>query len=522
MNDIDTVRVQFAGSVERFLHKVEARALGQDPASMRDAKKDYGELAIIWSQPNIAPLEQLVQINDVTRLIARIIEFTETVDVARIATELNVSDTLRGTMMHLQRDILDFGSALLSLYGAQTNALLKKALDIAQIESLLRARIANHEPLGSVFSKIARRYAPLMSASARDAMRAALLSDAINVLLEVERVPIDNSRPIYEQVLTSGALLPLTQSMSRTAFFAMCDSKYKMQRDISENFARLARKLRANLIYVSKVARFGTANAIEFDARSLFDFAYVKKNDLVVPKFSGLCDKFMQRYNTVRLLSESKAVVPNYLYCATPGATHTLVIESLVGNLFRVIGRATSDPTDFVRFLTENESCRFLVEGQSTRADQYNRRAEDAIFSSRARTAEVRDIVHIYKTTSADTLLSDSLRNHIAIKLREYALAKMQTSMDVLSDVFKLCIDALHEVLPVQRAQIVDVGSRAYFFAKLSRIAAKITSLIARYPIIDRARIDQIIERIVGEVADEELFALDETLNMTYLRRKTK
>lgn len=541
--EIDAIRLQFISASERFLRKVESHLLGDNPSRLHRVDNCVRELTMIWDKVLVAPLDELARVNDTSVLIDCVMAFAASVDVALVATKMGISDTSRGVIAQVQRDILDFGSKFASALSAHVNAILKnKSLDVGQVEQVLRARA--HIGLGPVFSKIARRYAPLMHPDALIALREILLVQTIDALLGVEHTPIDAKRPIYEQILTSGSLIPLTQSMSRNALFDMFNEKYDMQHDIAANLARIADNMSANIVLLSKVV----PRAIEFDSRGLFDFAFVRKNDLIVPKFLGLCDKAINRFNTVHVLTESKAVVPNYFYHAAPqarskGATadKTLVLESLTGNLFRIMGSSlssTRQESDTMRqggaiaprgerFMTDSMNCKFLALGQSTRADQYHRRAEEAIFAN-GQSEEVRSIVTIFQTTGTNMLLADALRSRITIRMREFLRKDLAHEIKpVGGEFFDMCVNSLQDVMPSIKNHTIDLSAQSMFFSKLFKLANKLATFLEPFMFTfgdaDHSSKERIVDSIMQSAADEELFTIDETLNMVYLEavRKT-
>lgn len=522
--DIDIVRQQFINIAGRFLNKVEAYALGNNPTLLRQIKSDYNALIDIWNKLILVPIDELKRINNTLSWIENIISFISSIDVSLIATKMGVSDTSRGVIAQLQRDALDMGSKLKSAYVTATNQILKnKPLDPGQVETLIRAQLESGAPLGPTLSKIARRYFPLMPHASQVALRELVLGPVINRMLHVERIPIDQSRPIYEQVLTTGMLVPLTQSMSRGALFSIFDEQYDMSHDLQVNLAYLADKHQFNLIFVSKI----TKGAIEFDSRALFDAAFVRKNNLELPSEVGLNDKVARRYTTIRPLLESKAVVPNYIYHSAH-ASRTLILESLVGNLFRIIGipgrESDHQQNDkWSQYLTSDLDCKFLVEGQSNRSDQYHSREEEAIFKN-GQSDAAKAIVNIYISAGPDIIASDALRNRLTLRMREYMRGPYYKSLTRVDDIFGLAVSSLRDVLPVFKGHGVNLSVFSMFFARLFKLANRLIAFIEPYEAVFKSGIsyvdqDRIIDKIMQSAADEELFTIDETLNMHYMRK---
>ena len=543
--DIDTLIIQFTNAVERFLHKVDTHALGDDPARLHATTKCLENLTAIWQKTILIPMNELVRINDVAGMIECITTYAASIDVTRIAEQMNVSDTSRRVMAQIQRDILDLGSKMSDALSALANNILKnKPLDIPDMIRVVKERVVRDEkPIGSVFSRMIRRYAPLMTPEARDAMREIMLGNVIDRMLRVIRIPIDHDRPIYEQVLTSGSLVPLTRSMSRNALFEIFNSHYDMSRDVQSNLARIATENSFNVVLSSKITR----DAFEFDGRSLFDFAFIKKNDLIVPKFLGLCDKTLRRFDTLRQLSESKAVVPNYFYHSSDSASKTLVLESLTGNLFRIMGdtifargegaakqnkgdRDARDPM----FLTENAECTFLVRGQSNRASQYHRRAEESIFGSDSRPNNIRAFINTYQASGTDMVLADSLQSHVSIRLREYLRAKVNMSTNVPGDMFNICIESLREIIPAIKGPTDSSSgnhsrsrhtpeSLAPFFTKLFKLATQLAIFIMPFYSVgisdDHYSAEYVADHVMQSASDEDLFTISESVNMAFTQK---
>lgn len=571
--DIDVIRQQFINTAERFLRKVEDHALGSDPARLHQVSRTVKNIIQQWENPLLVPLDELKRIDSTLTAIDYIMSFNASIDVSLLAIKMGVSDTSRGIMAQLQRDNLDYGSKFKSaLSNAATKILQTRTLDIAQVEILLRSILANNDQkisipyLGPIYSRIARRYVPLMNESTRREIYSLLMNKTAGHLLETTEVPINPKNLIYEQVLTSGQLVPITPSMSRNALFAIFNDEYNMDQTLQENLARLSKnsailskgksesskKSRFNIVFVSKVTRM----AIEFDSRPLFDQAFIKRNNLEVPKQAGLNDKVLTRYTTTRVLSESGATVPNYFYYdanvnananadagadanadanadagadanvdANAIAHKTLILESLVGNLFRIIGDAREQNGEGIdKYLVPNERCQFLVRGQSNRASQYHMRMENEIFKN-GQTDEVRQIVSMYQTANTDLILADSLRNKMARQLKEYVIARYKVSSQRLSDVFAMAVAALQDIMPIIKSRSISSSTLSMFLARLFRLAGRIAALFEPYESkliadnTDSAEKNRIVDKVMESTANEELFTMDETLNMMFLRR---
>lgn len=540
--DIDIIRQQFISTAERFLRKVEDHALGSDPARLHQVSRNIKDIIQQWENPLLVPLDELKRIDSTLTAIDCIMSFNASIDVSLLAIKMGVSDTSRGIMAQLQRDNLDYGSKFKSVLSSTATKILQtRTLDIGQVEILLRSILANSDRkisipyLGPIYSRIARRYVPLMNESTQREMYSLLMNKTAGRLLGTAEVPINPKNLIYEQVLTSGQLVPITPSISRNALFAIFSDEYNMAQTLQENLARLSKKSavlskeaesskksRFNIVFVSKVTRM----AIEFDSRPLFDQAFIQRNNLEVPKQVGLNDKVLTRYTTTRVLSESGATVPNYFYYDV-GAPKTLILESLVGNLFRIVGDAREQNGEGIdKYLVPNERCQFLVRGQSNRASQYHARMEDEIFKN-GQTDEVRQIVSMYQTANTDLILADSLRNKMAMQLKEYVVARYKVSSQRLSDVFAMAVAALQDIMPIIKSRSISSSTLSMFLARLFRLAGRIAALFEPYEpklvadTTDSAEKNRIVDQVMQRAADEELFTMDETLNMMFLRRGT-
>jgi hypothetical protein len=533
--DIESIRVHFSNDTERFLAKVKAHVFGDDPVRVQATEDCLDKFKAIWRKILVAPMDELARVDETMRYADCIVGFVRTVDVAKVAVKADMSSTSRGVMVQLQRDIINTGASLMSACSALSNAILKnKPMDLSVISAMLESKLrqdAQSPPgLGPIFSKVVRRYAPLMTAAARADLRRLILEKTIGNMFGVVRLPIDAARPVYEQVLTNGALLPLAQSTTFAAFFTSIGEKYDESAPLRDNLARIAKTRTINVLFTARIMK----NAIEFDSRALFDFEYVTRNNLVVPKFTGLCDKALARFGTIKpVVPSGDARVPFYIHEQNAEARRTLVLESLAHGKIRAVGDAIrdtsgSDGDRLAPFLVDNDHCKFLAEGQSTRADEYHRRAEDTIFAN-ARSAKVRDVANMFKTSGSILFVADSLRSKLSLRLREYMRSwqeKVGDSEDE-SNVFAMCIDSLRDVLPTTKRSASDIGARysslAVFFAKLSKLAGNISSSLfdirRTREVLDYSAVERHVDTIMKTAANDELFTIDESLNMVYLRQ---
>jgi hypothetical protein len=81
--------------------------------------------------------------------------------------------------------------------------------------------------------------------------------------------------------------------------------------------------------------------------------------------------------------------------------------------------------------------------------------------------------------------------------------------------------------MPVMKSRSISSATLSMFFARLFKLAGRIIALMEpfNYKLLpsatERIEKDKIIDSVMQSAADEELFTMDETLNMMYQRRKT-
>jgi len=600
--DIDALRERFLSAADKFMRGVGSHAVGESPEQLRAVGECARELGAAWKRPQVLALDELLRLNDTARLVECICAFGRAIDVARVAERMGVSDFSRGNMAAQQRDIADFGARMMREIGEMSSRILRnKALDVNAVASMLRARLETRGmlSLGPVVMKIARRYAPLMDARARDELRALILGASVDRALGVTHTPIDSARPIHEQVFTMGELVPITQSMDRDALFVLFGVRYDASTTFFDNLARLGGAVGARVIFISKPAQ----EAIEYDGRGLFDYDYIAANDLISEPLAGLSEKTMARFETVRMLApralRDESLAGVYYHLANAAEARSLIIESISAEYYRVVGapiihfdpaaaaereqdikvrkqrlrekekasrgylghnfdpararlvRATrraiagsaisagsaiggadddeDDETqlsreEIARYLVPNESCRFLVDGQSDRADQYHRRAETAILSSAARPEAVRAVVQMYIVAKDDASIADSFRSRMTIRLRDYLHNEWIMRTMRRMDIFAMCMDSLRDILPEFADRSLGAGFIAPYFARVMRLATHLANAAEHFAgiILEKSydKIERVLEKMIGDAADMEMFALDETLNMLYTRQR--
>lgn len=291
--------------------------------------------------------------------------------------------------------------------------------------------------LGPLYSRIARVYVPVMKESARVQMFSDIVETRASKLLRVTREPIDPLIPWYEQIYTSGNFVPLTIALSRNALFSAFDTTYNMACNIRDNFALLANHMSQTVLLVSKSPLSQLDNIIEYNNRAIYDSDFARKHGLLMDITTGLNAAVLQRYVTMRVLTPSKAQVPGYSVFVPraqyeeASARGVIIIEALTGNMFRIVGlRADTRarPHADARVMTRAE-CAFLLDGQTSRAEQYNARIEDTIFAPDPDGAISDDVLAInaeYDATQLDGVdqITSAIFERIRSDLREHARAR--------------------------------------------------------------------------------------------------
>jgi len=407
--------------------------------------------------------------------IQDIYDFISSISMASLMS--GKSETYSQSLVALRANVIESGRTISRrVLESCIDVLVRVPIDVKVVFNLVAERI-RAGTMDKVYARLLRKYMSFFSESQRAAIQD-LLYVGTGKLIEAAIRPIDPSRPTWEQVLSTGSLVMLTQSVSRRVFFGMFGMPYRDNMPLERNLDALAQRVGATLIFVSKL----TKRPIEFEGRGLFSLEYIKEKGLITSRYLGLCPRVIRRFQTMKPLIPSGKRVAHY-YKSTPKGTtaagRVLVVETLTGNLFRIIGVPTYDTGRIVaqllkddtesartggaaktrtktyqeskarkpakslepesgmqhvpavpppttpakeelirRLLTPIDRCRFLVEGQTTRAMNYNEIMEDVIFS-KCFSDKVVAATNSYKELASDPSMPLALRNEIFMRLRK-------------------------------------------------------------------------------------------------------
>jgi hypothetical protein len=451
--------------------------------------------------------------------------------VSAFAEAIGISSTSKSLMILTQYHIRENGDKLLDALNDQANDfLIKNHIDNAQIIAYVRNIISTIDDknikypiFNTIIAQIITFNASTLSRDEAIELHKLLIEITIDKLLHTTRIPINTTLPIYEQVLTTGHLIPATQSMSRTALFAIFDEQYDMKVNLQSNFINLAKAIQANVVFVSMVSQV----ALEFDSRGLFNEHYLRKNDLIIPKFCGLCDKVLTRYNTIKKLNPSHATVPHYFKYFNNYA-RTLVIESLVGNMFRIMKTVIQyheGEIETQNYFTDNSACLFLLEGQSTRADEYNRRIEEQIFAN-GQSEFAQSIINASDDGERGQMISNIIRGNFITLMHQYAHTDKILSPNKIDDIFAMLILAYKTE---QKSETL-LPSFAFFAPQLFKVAIVINNKIDEHSeelkgtIQDNnfAERERIFDIIINEATAEDIFVFTITANIQLMTARAK
>lgn len=529
--DIDIIRQQFISSTKNFLAQIEKYIHGLNPDDYKHANSCVKEMEIIWAKIIMHPFDILLRMDKTSELVHTIMQYVSSIDISAIATKIGISTTAKGVLALAQYHIRENGDKIIEGLCAQADEFMAKShIDNAQIINYVRNVISDMGtklPLfGTIMAQAIAFCSRTLTKDEASELHLLLVGVAIDKLMDVSRTPIDNTRPVYEQVLTTGYLIPVTQSMNRNALFAIFDQQYDMKVNLQANLKTLADAIRANVVFVSKVSPI----ALEFDSRGLFDENYIRKNDLIIPKFCGLCDKVLTRFDTIKKLNTSRASVPYYFKYFNNFA-QTLVIESLVSNLFRIVGIPAQQrkQTNVSEYFVDNSAILFLLEGQSSRADKYNQMIEEQIFI-RGQSDLVQSIVN---TTDADKssreqMMSNILRGNFITLMHQYAHTDKVFGPNKIDDLFGMLILAYKTIGDTGKQILFPAFS--FFSPQLFKIAVVINNKLDEHSeeikttINDDnfAKREHIFDIVIDEATAEDVFLLSETENIQLLIARAK
>ena len=388
--------------------------------------------------------------------------------------------------------------------------------------------------LGPLYSRLARVYAHVMHEGARMQMLNDITKTRANQLLGVTRAAINSRAQLCEQIYTAGGFVPLTIALSRSALFGMFGTAYDLTQTIHDNFAMLATHISQSmenivLLLVSKIPPSMQDNVIEYNNRTIYDSEYVRKHGLLTDITTGLNATVLQRYITLKVLTPSKAHIPQYSLFArsTDDKNGVIVIEALTGNMFRVVGLRLAS-TRANQYVMTRDECAFLIDGQTSRAEQYNAHIEDAIFdckqqqqSHSAISDDVLAIVAEYDATQLNDVdqITSALVERVRSELQDHVRARTMPMITRANDAFSkfiiaIVIHSLANIL-IERAgedeharDHAKLHIRAYYVQAL-RIALVIARALESHGEVDKIISDDIINATIANLRDSGAFIIE-------------
>jgi hypothetical protein len=200
-------------------------------------------------------------------------------------------------------------------------------------------------------------------------------------------------------------------------------------------------------------------------------------------------------------------------------------MESLVGNLFRIIGiphRATTTrgPKNVSEYITANADCSFLLDGQSTRADEYGARAEDAIFTG-GRTEFAQSIAGMGAAAAAERAnIASALFARIDEFARQYVHSDKMVKEPIIDDIFDLCVLAYRKIAKSEEIATRELPSVSY---QLFSLAKKLWMAIGeRWSELVEMEYDareHAISDVIKGFSEETEFTIGESENAIMLRK---
>ncbi len=188
-----------------------------------------------------------------------------------------------------------------------------------------------------------------------------------DTLLGAKRINITYPGP--QSPLVRYNLCPKMASVPIWELFEALGGKWVNKIGLVENLDRLAHEIGAAIIVIDKSSK----SPIEFDIRGLVSSEYIVQNNLKISIQAGLNKKILERYNTVKELEPGRSLMEQAVTrILPPGAKRAAVIETLNGNLYRVVSN-----TD--KLFVDIESINGLINGLSTRPMEYHKIHEEDI-----------------------------------------------------------------------------------------------------------------------------------------------
>lgn len=473
------------------------------------------------------PLEAIAQMNEVNILLealrVSLAAISQTVRDA--ASRTQISETTRSSFDAMQHEIISHCDDLAEMHSSAIDVLLRDGdIEVRDVIALLETdKITKGGTIRRVYLRILRRFYPFMNEKERAKVQS-FLEAHIDKLLDCARVPYDSKMEFWAQSLTQCSLIPLTMSLPLEEIFAIFGVAFLSDLTLRENLANLAREVKVGVIFLKKhVGR----NKLEFQWRPLFDGEYIRAKALTDPRFAGLSDRSIARYETIVPIhanaSESEDEDAMLRIDINADASRLIILESFLPGIARVLAYRNSKGS----LIVNARRVPIFRLGATTRADEYNRRVEDILVEARAKQEKVghiREAINIFTSGDVDPqAFANTLLNQIKLAMRAYFLdADKLPSLDNF-DLQRFCWSSIAAALkytyehlyhrnpsPIERISVQRIQEILFvqLVGKKDRLALSLD--------IRREIIDEIEDKLRGE----ECLIVTETLTTIFMRVK--
>lgn len=410
-----------------YLRKISDLRISTDQELARILDTFPPPVSILCSNPLVC----IARINNITAAIKNLTDAFER--IARGVRNVSHMRTLSQTALEELDGIFDSVAHqcdnLRERYLQNIDAYLREGkIEVRDVITLLSSGdIDKDGEINRAYLKIFRHFYPFMNEDERAQLRA-FLQARINRVLGSSYTAGNPGVQFWMQNFATCSLIPLTPSIPIDELFGRLDVQYSADLALRENLESIAQSLNIGVVYLQKSSK----DRFEFQWRPIFDANFIRMQNLISPRYTGLCDRTIARYETIRAIDgpSARAKDDEVRIDIDVNRPKIIILESLAANRVRVLGYYNQPES----LTVDAARVPIFARGMSTRADDYNKRAEErmaAMYTQQNQRGLHREAMNIYAKDATDvSAFANTFLNQIRILVREYFLGKSDISYD--------------------------------------------------------------------------------------------
>lgn len=532
--EIAEQRNNFCGAFRQFAEKIAQHEQSVDPQRWKDINRMAEKLqSCDLGTADVLTAKVIDDFDFASNAMETLLTYARGISIPAIATRGNLSDTGRMTLAGYQRDAITKGETLMSTIRDAISTLVHmSSLPLYDVEKILLSA-TNERDFGRMTVKIAKKYLPLLPANTREQI-VKKLSELTGAILGAKTIP--DRRGLC---MTNGSLIAVSDCLPVEELTKLFGYAWDETISIEANLSALGKQTESAVVMF---ATYRPSDKIiyEFDSRGVFDAEYIAKEGLAVKPQSGLNARMIKRFTTIKEHANSGATddadadadasasasrYPRMFrtHEDTKHVNRMIVIEVVTPLLCRILASPRFDPPLY----SDPAQVGYLIDGNTTRAAEYNARINDAIMA-RAFDERVMSVVNMYKAFKPDPVIAAGMRNDIEKWIIEHLqyLIKEHKTDTTIKHAYIACEDAYFKNMPPalqargHRSAKRTITSQA--FVRLRNLAYRAAKALNELP--DIASLDyHEIKKVAYKIAENLhgsglLDVFNEELNEFYLR----